>query len=67
MEIAFQQRRQQIVGDCNQLKIDVDSYNENRKPTRPIQMVFDFTPDLKETEAGEVSNTFQPSENVTIN
>jgi hypothetical protein len=29
MEIAFQQRRQQILGDCRQLKTDVDSYNDN--------------------------------------
>ena len=53
MEIAFQQRRQQIVGDCRQLKVDVDSYNENANPGRPIQMVFDFTQDLAEQEAME--------------
>lgn len=51
MEIAFQQRRQQIVGDCAQLKRDVDSYNDNRCRTNPIQMVFDFTQDLVEIEA----------------
>jgi hypothetical protein len=32
MQVASQQRRQQIVGDCVQLKRDVDSYNQNRKP-----------------------------------
>lgn len=48
MEIAFQQRRQQIVGDCRQLHADVDSYNQNRNPKLPIQMVFDFTKDLEE-------------------
>jgi hypothetical protein len=51
MQIAFQQRRQQIVGDCSQLKRDVDSFNENRSRTEPIQMVFDFTQDLAEIEA----------------
>jgi len=51
MEIALQQRRQQIVGDCRQLKTDMDSYNENRNPGKPIQMVFDFTLDLEELEA----------------
>lgn len=51
MEIAFQQRRQQIVGDCRQLKFDVDSYNDNRNPGTLIQMVFDFTLDLVELEA----------------
>jgi len=49
MEIAFQQRRQQIVGDCKQLKTDVESFNENRNPGNPIQMVFDFTLDLEES------------------
>lgn len=50
LEIAFQQRRQQIVGDCRQLKSDVDSYNENRNPGNPIQVVFDFTVDMEELE-----------------
>jgi hypothetical protein len=51
MEIAFQQRRQQIVGDCRQLKTDADSFNDNSNPGLPIQMVFDFTDDLAELEA----------------
>ncbi|MBI4276968.1 MAG: hypothetical protein HY660_00805 [Armatimonadetes bacterium] len=53
MEIAFAQRRQQIVGDCRQLKVDVDSYNQNANPDRdrPIQIEFDFTYDLQEIEA----------------
>jgi len=50
MQIALQQRRQQIVGDCHQLKLDVDSYNENKNDGTPIQMVFDFTIDLIEME-----------------
>jgi hypothetical protein len=50
MEIAFQQRRKQIVGDCRQLKTDVDSYNDNANIGVPIQMVFDFTYDLAEAE-----------------
>lgn len=50
MELAFQQRRQQILGDCRQLKNDVDSFNENRAPERPIQMIFNFTLDLEEME-----------------
>lgn len=48
MSMAFQQRRHQIVGDCRQLKMDVDSYNDNRLPAQPIQMIFDFTYDLEE-------------------
>ncbi len=51
MQIAFQQRRQQIVGDCRQLKRDADSFNQNRNSGDPIQLVFDFTDDLAELEA----------------
>jgi hypothetical protein len=50
MLLAFQQRRQQILGDCKQLKSDADSYNENRQPDIKIQMIFDFTLDLEENE-----------------
>jgi hypothetical protein len=48
METAFQQRRQSIVGDCKQLKNDLDSYNENFNTATPIQIIFDFTDDLEE-------------------
>jgi hypothetical protein len=51
MERAFGQRRKQILGDCRQLKADVDSFNQNRQPDEPIQVVFDFTLDLAEIEA----------------
>lgn len=51
MQVAFQQRRQQIVGECRQLKQDVDSFNQNRVPMRPIQIVFDFRDDLAELDA----------------
>ena len=50
MQLAFQQRRQQIVGDCRQLSIDVTSYNELNSAEEPIQLVFDFTRDLMELE-----------------
>jgi len=50
MQVAFQQRRQGIVGDCHRLKVDVDSYNDNRSPVEPIQMSFDFTNDVLEME-----------------
>jgi len=51
MKVAFQQRREQIVGECRQLKADVDSFNDNRSPDQPIQMSFNFTFDLEELEA----------------
>lgn len=53
MEIALQQRRQQIVGDCRQLSVDATFYNEHHNPGSPIQLVFDFTEDLAEIEAME--------------
>ena len=50
LAIAFKQRRNQIVGDCRQLKADVDSFNDNRAPTYPIQLSLDFTADVEEFE-----------------
>ena len=51
LDIAFKQRRQQIVGGCKKLKTDVDSFNENRDFELPIQLVLDFTDDVAELEA----------------
>jgi hypothetical protein len=53
MQMAFQQRRQQIVGDCKQLKTDVDSYNDNRSPDDPIPLCLDFSDDVAEAETLE--------------
>jgi hypothetical protein len=53
MEVSFQQRRQGIVGDCRQFKVDVDSYNDAHADAEPIQIVFDFTMDLAELEAAD--------------
>jgi hypothetical protein len=50
MRRAFQQRRMQVLGDCRQLKTDIDSYNDNNKYNGTVQMVFDFTEDLIELE-----------------
>lgn len=47
---SFGQRRQQIVGDCYQLKTDADVYNEHRKPSEPVQVVLNFTFDVDELE-----------------
>lgn len=47
---SFGQRRQQIVGDCYQLKTDADVYNDSRKPQHPIQVVLDFTLDVEELQ-----------------
>ena len=43
-----------MMGDCRQLKIDVDSYNDAHLEEQPIQMVFDFRHDLEELELQSV-------------
>lgn len=48
MEMAFHQRRSQIVGDCTQLKIDVDSWNDNNIAGGNFQLLLDFTEDAAE-------------------
>jgi hypothetical protein len=53
MLISFQHRRKGIVGDCRQMKVDVDSYNDAHADAEQIEIVFDFTMDLAELEAAE--------------
>ena len=50
MEMAFAYKRQLIVSDCRQLKLEIDSYNQNYNKGRVIQGIFDFTDDLIELE-----------------
>ena len=60
MTIAFQQRRNQIVGECRQLKSDVDSFNENANTGELIQLVLDFTYDIEELESNVYKRPKQP-------
>ena len=53
MQGAFSQRREQIVGDCCQLKTDVDVYNDMNKGEELISLVLDFTDDVLEREFSE--------------
>lgn len=46
--ISVQQRRQQIVADCLQLRTDVDSFNENNNLGAAVQLILNFTPDVEE-------------------
>jgi hypothetical protein len=56
MEKAFAQRRDQIIGDCAQLKTDVDVYNDLNEGKRPaIQLVLDFTDDVAEREVANLA------------
>jgi hypothetical protein len=48
MEVAAANRRNQVLGQCWQLKNDIDSYNERCCPDQPIQMDFNFNVDLEE-------------------
>ena len=48
MVLAFAQRRQQIVGDCVQLRVDVDAYNDKNSKAQPIQIAMNFTNDVEE-------------------
>jgi hypothetical protein len=50
MEIAAANRRNHILGECRQLKTDIDSYNERKCPDPPIQIEFNFNVDLEELE-----------------
>ena len=47
---SFAQRRNQIVGDCLQLKTDVDVYNDKRQLVEPVQIPLDFTLDVEELQ-----------------
>jgi hypothetical protein len=48
MEKAFTQRREQIVGDCCQLRTDVDVYNDLHPDGSPLPLILDFTHDVEE-------------------
>lgn len=43
-----QQRRRQIVGDCHQLKVDVDHYNAAHPAEEQLRLVLDMTDDVNE-------------------
>jgi len=47
---SFAQRRTQIVGDCFQLKTDVDVYNSKPSDERPINLILNFTNDVEELQ-----------------
>ena len=52
-QLAVALHRRKIERLCRQLKLDVDSFNENRlEGVNPIIVVWDFTHDLQEWEAG---------------
>jgi hypothetical protein len=56
MEMAFAYKRQLIVSDCRQLKLEIESYNQNYNKGMMIQGIFDFTNDLIELELQAKTN-----------
>ena len=55
MHMSFQQHRRKIVGECRQLKTDLDSYNDAHSNDEPMQISFDFNMDLAEIEAANAA------------
>ena len=49
-EMAFQYGRKLNLDSCRQLKVGVDSYNDNNPHGGYVEMSFDFTDDLLEME-----------------
>ena len=47
-EMALQYGRKLISGDCKKLKTSVDSYNDNNKHGKYIEMSFNFAEDMEE-------------------
>jgi hypothetical protein len=63
MHASLQLRREQILGDCRQLKTDMDSFNDNSEESKqPIQMTFDFTMDLAELDEPTTYDDSDPDE-----
>lgn len=58
-QMAFQYGRKVVADDCRQLKVGVESYNENNPHGAYIEMSFDFTDDMSEMD--------QPSEYPGLN
>ena len=62
MHRSLQQRRGGILGDCKQLKMDQDSYNDNNPYAATIQLSFNFEQDLADAEHGTEYNPPPPPE-----
>jgi hypothetical protein len=48
MVTSFAQKRRHITGECHQLKIDVDHFNETHPNEEPIQLSLNFEDDVNE-------------------
>jgi len=50
MRLSLQQRRKGILGDCKQIALDRDSYNDNNQHGAVVQISLNFEPDLAELQ-----------------
>ena len=63
MQRSVQLRRQQIVGDCCQLKRDCDSYSDNNPHGAQLLLNLNFEKDVVEADAAqEPSSSARPSQ-----
>jgi hypothetical protein len=49
--VSAKAERLQIANWCYRLKVDVDSFNENRNTGAPIQISMNFEPDMADMDA----------------
>lgn len=54
---SFIQRREQIVGDCLQLTLDLDHFNSTHLHEDPIVIPLDFTEDVDERKLGTMPDS----------
>ncbi len=47
------QRRKQVVGDCYQLQMDVDHYNEKHPDEEQLRLILNFTDDVAERKIAD--------------
>jgi hypothetical protein len=57
IEGSFRQRREQVVGDLRQLDRDINYWHQHNPKEKAIQIVFDFTDDVRE---GRYSGQYPP-------
>jgi hypothetical protein len=53
IEKAFGQRRRQVIGDCHQLRLDVDHFNSVHPDQEQYNLILDFTDDVEEMLVAE--------------
>jgi len=60
MQISLQQRRKNVLGDCNQIALDRDSYNDNNQNGVQLKISLNFERDVKELQQDTAYNPPAP-------